>query len=201
MNSALSPLLEQIAATSIAEWIAVVLAIAYVVLAARESIWCWLAAFCSTAIYIWLFWQVTLPFQAVLNVYYMVMAVYGYWQWHRQPGESKAITSWPLIRHVTLIVIVSIAAGLLGYLAATQFNGEYLWLDAAINIFSVVTTIMVAHKVLQNWLYWFVINSAAAFLYWQSGLVLSSLLFMGYVVFSIYGYHQWKQQWVQQSAS
>ena len=87
----------------------------------------------------------------------------------------------------------------LGKLAATQFNSEYLWLDAAINVFSVATTFMVAHKILQNWIYWFVINTAAVFLYWQSGLILSACLFLGYVGFSVYGYNQWKQEWSEKS--
>ena len=56
MEQILSQLVEQIVATSLAEWLAVVLAIAYVLLAARQSAWCWLAALTSTAIYTWLFW-------------------------------------------------------------------------------------------------------------------------------------------------
>ncbi|MDC8831656.1 nicotinamide riboside transporter PnuC [Alteromonas gilva] len=185
----------QVAGTSLAEWLAVLLAIAYVLLAARQSAWCWMAAFISTAIYTWLFWQVTLPFQSALNIFYMIMAVYGYWQWHHQPGETRQVQSKPLRWHLLMVAALTVVAILLGKLAGTQFSGEYLWLDAAINVFSVATTFMVAHKILQNWIYWFVINSAAVFLYWQSGLVLSACLFLGYVGFSIYGYSQWRVQW------
>jgi nicotinamide mononucleotide transporter len=66
---------EQLAALSWLELIAVVLALAYVWLAARQNIWCWPCAFVSTGIYIWLFWQVSLPFHTLLNVYYLMMAV------------------------------------------------------------------------------------------------------------------------------
>ena len=195
MEQILSQLVEQIVATSLAEWLAVVLAIAYVLLAARQSAWCWLAALTSTAIYTWLFWQVALPFQSALNLFYMIMAVYGYWQWHHKPGEDKSVQSRSLSWHVLAVFGLTAVAVGLGKLAATQFNSEYLWLDAAINVFSVATTFMVAHKILQNWLYWFVINTAAVFLYWQSGLILSACLFLAYVGFSVYGYNQWKQEW------
>jgi len=195
MEQILSQLVEQIVATSLAEWLAVVLAIAYVLLAARQSAWCWLAALTSTAIYTWLFWQVALPFQSALNLFYMVMAVYGYWQWHHKPGEDKSVQSRSLSWHVLAVFGLTAVAVGLGKLAATQFSSEYLWLDAAINVFSVATTFMVAHKILQNWIYWFVINTAAVFLYWQSGLILSACLFLGYVGFSVYGYNQWKQEW------
>lgn len=199
MEQILSQLVEQIVATSLAEWLAVVLAIAYVLLAARQSAWCWLAALTSTAIYTWLFWQVALPFQSALNLFYMVMAVYGYWQWHHKPGEDKSVQSRSLSWHVFAVFGLTAVAVGLGKLAATQFNSEYLWLDAAINVFSVATTFMVAHKILQNWIYWFVINTAAVFLYWQSGLILSACLFLGYVGFSVYGYNQWKQEWSEKS--
>lgn len=195
MEQALTQFAQQVAATTPAEWLAVVLAIAYVLLAARQSAWCWLAALSSTAIYTWLFWQVALPFQSVLNFFYMVMAVYGYWQWHHKAGDEKPVQSWPLGWHVAAVAVLTVAAVALGKLASTQFNGDYLWLDAAINVFSVATTFMVAHKILQNWIYWFVINTAAVFLYWQSGLILSACLFLGYVGFSVYGYSQWKQEW------
>lgn len=69
MSAFFTEFLSQIAATSKLEWLAVVLAIAYVLLAAKQNSWCWLCAFASTAIYTWLFWQVTLPFQSMLNFF------------------------------------------------------------------------------------------------------------------------------------
>lgn len=194
MEAVFSLFLEQVANTSLIEWLAVILAIAYVLLAARQNVWCWPAAFISTALYTWLFWQVALPFQSALNVFYMAMAVYGYRQWHHDTGEEKPIVSWPLSRHMLIVVGLAIVTLGAERLVFGQISGEYVWLDAAINVFSVATTFMVAHKILQNWLYWFVINSAAVFLYWQSGLVLSACLFAGYVLFSVYGYQQWKKE-------
>lgn len=195
MNS----LLNQVLATSLAEWVAVVLAIAYVLLAARENAWCWLCAFVSTAIYTGLFWSVSLPFQSLLNAFYMIMAIYGYYQWQQGKGHSTAllIKRWPVIFHVTGIVSCIALAWLLSVVVASQFNSEHLQLDAAINVLSMLTTFMVAHKVLENWIYWFFINAAAAYLYWQTGLVLSSVLFLGYVGFSAYGYLTWYKQWKQ----
>ena len=95
MANFFSEFTSQIAATSLLEWVAVVLAIAYVLLAAKQNSWCWLCAFVSTAIYTWLFWQVTLPFQSALNFFYMIMAGYGYYQW------SKAVSYTHLRAHET----------------------------------------------------------------------------------------------------
>ena len=95
----------------------------------------------------------SLPFQSALNVFYMVMAVYGYWQWHHKARDNNQVVSWPFWLHALLVMVLAGVVVLLGKLAASQFNHEHLWLDAAVNVFSVVTTFMVAHKVLQNWVY------------------------------------------------
>ncbi|GEA06125.1 nicotinamide mononucleotide transporter [Alteromonas sp. KUL42] len=190
----------QIIATSLLEWVAVVLAMAYVLLAAKQSSWCWLCAFLSTAIYTWLFWQVTLPFQSALNFFYMIMAGYGYYQWAQgaEDGETKRVTHWPLLVHVAIVPAMILLAWGLSYLASSQFNSEHLLLDASINLLSVVTTFMVAHKILQNWVYWFFINIGSAYLYFQVGYVLSACLFMAYVGFSVFGYYQWRVQYKEQ---
>lgn len=192
---------EQIAATSLLEWVAVVLAIGYVLLAALQNSWCWLCAFVSTAIYTYLFWQVTLPFQSALNFFYMIMAVYGYYQWSKggSGSEKSAIIHWPWWVHSLLVPTLLLLAWGLSIMASSQFNSDFLLLDASINLLSVITTFMVAHKILENWVYWFFINIASAFLYFQVGYTLSACLFAGYVVFSIFGYYQWMMQYNKQS--
>jgi nicotinamide mononucleotide transporter len=202
VNGFFSDFISQIAATSPLEWVAVVLAIAYVWLAAKQNSWCWLCAFINTASYSWVFWQVTLPLQAALNLFYMAMAGYGYYQWSKGKGDAdeiKRVTSWPLWLHALIVPTMLLSAWGLSQIASSQFNSEYLLLDASINLLSVVTTFMVAHKILQNWVYWFFINLASAYLYLQVGYALSACLFLGYVGFSIFGYYQWFMQWKGQN--
>lgn len=201
MSASFSQFVEQIVATSLLEWLAVVLALAYVYLAAKQNSFCWLCAFASTAIYTWLFWQVTLPFQSALNVYYMVMAGYGYYKWGDVATGPQRVSTWPLYRHVLFITGALALAWLLSRGLDSQFNSDHLWLDASVHILSVVTTLMVAHKILENWLYWLGINIASAYLCFESGLVLSGCLFISYLGFSIYGYRQWRQEWKEQDGT
>ena len=80
-------LLAAVATLSPWESVAVALAIAYLLLAMRENILCWYCALASAAIYTVLFWDASLPMQSLLSVYYVGMAIYGWWQW-RRGGES-----------------------------------------------------------------------------------------------------------------
>ena len=79
-------------------------------------------------------------------------------------------------------------------------DADYLYLDAFITVFSVFTTVLVAHKVLENWLYWMVINSFAAYLYFAKDMHLTGILFIGYLGFAIYGYMSWQSNKTPQHA-
>ncbi|MAT52724.1 MAG: nicotinamide mononucleotide transporter [Porticoccaceae bacterium] len=177
------------------EGIAVVLAIAYLLLAMKESLWCWYCAFVSTAIYTVLFWEVSLLMESALNVFYMVMAVYGWWQWRRggERHQGVAIHRWPLSTHAVLIGIVLLISVGSGYWLTENTRAVWPYVDAFTTWASVVTTWMVAKKVIENWLYWIVIDSVSVFLYLDRGMYLTALLFVAYVVIVIFGYFSWRQ--------
>ena len=186
-------LLYQVYQQSVAEVIAVILAVAYVWLAAKQSIWCWPCALISTAIYIWIFWEVSLPFNSLLNSYYLVMAVYGWIKWRQIEQSSKMeIVSKSVTFHIVAIVLLFAAGTLIAKIVSFSFQGIYLYLDAIITVFSVFTTLLVAHKVLENWIYWIFINSFAAYLYLANNLILTGILFIAYVGFAFYGYFSWR---------
>ncbi|MGL4446589.1 nicotinamide riboside transporter PnuC [Shewanella sp.] len=176
------------------EAVAVVLAMAYLLLAMRASVWCWAAAFASTAIYTVLFWQVALLMESVLNVYYMAMALYGYWHWTKGGAHSQGVkvTTWPLVTHLKLIAITALVSLGIGHAMASYTQAAFPYLDSATSCFAVMTTYLVAKKVLENWLYWVVIDLVSIYLYLNKGLMLTSLLFVLYVGLAIMGYFLWR---------
>lgn len=199
MASLWSELVSQFSAQSWVELLAVVLALAYVWLAARQNIWCWPCAALSTGLYTWLFWEVSLPFQTLLNAYYLLMAIYGWMKWFQQQ-DHPVIQQWPLLRHVYWIAALAIISLILPHISGLFADTKLVYLDAFITVFSVFTTFLVAHKVLENWLYWIVINAFSAYLYAQSGLIMTACLFVFYMFFAVYGYHKWRIERNSQSA-
>ena len=124
------------------------------------------------------------------------MAVYGWQQWKKQESEHIPIQSWSMRKHlIRLFILTSIAFSMTAF-AGMWLDSKYLYLDAFITVFSVYTTLMVAHKVLENWLYWIIINSFACYLYFAKEMYLTGVLFIFYVLFAIYGYVNWRQQLV-----
>ncbi|TQV85570.1 nicotinamide riboside transporter PnuC [Aliikangiella coralliicola] len=198
MTEFFSLFFEQIIATSIWEWCAVILAIAYILLAVKESLWCWPAAFVSTAIYAILFFDVNLYMESLLNLYYLVMAIYGWYMWRfKTQGESvKPVVKWSLKVHLLLIAGISLLVFVSGFFLSEYTNQDFAYLDSFTTWFAVVTTYMVAQKVLENWLYWIVIDSISIYLYVQKGFALTAVLFFGYLVIAIFGWLKWKQHYL-----
>ena len=189
--------LAQLAAQSMLEVIAVVTAIGYVWLAARQNIWCWLCGGISTAIYTYLFWEVSLPFLVLLNGYYFAMAFYGAFRWSNAEHDHEPIEQWPLRKHLFYILVLFVATMLIIQLASLALDPEYLYLDAFITVFSVYATLMTAERVLENWLYWIVIDICAAYLYFEKGLALTGCLFAAYTLFAMYGYVEWRKSYLR----
>jgi nicotinamide mononucleotide transporter len=155
------------------ELAAVLLGVAYLLLAMRESLWCWYAALVSTALFLYLFWQVNLLMESALR---------------------------PLRNHLIATSLVLLAALISGTLLAQNTDAALPYLDSFTTWGSIVTTWMVARKILENWLYWLVIDSASIYLYLDRELYLTAALFAVYVVIVIFGYFQWLQHYRARSS-
>ena len=195
----MSDWLQSLLAQSMSPWeaVAVVFAIAYLLLAVKENILCWLFALLSTAIYTILFWDVSLLMESALNVYYMAMAVYGWQQWTRggsNGGGKHALAIRPMSgkQHVVVIAAIAILSLVSGYLLGEHSSAVWPYVDSFTTWASVITTYLVARKYLENWLYWIVIDTVSIPLYIDRGLNLTALLFVAYVVIAVIGYFKWR---------
>ena len=197
MTDFLSSALGEFHQNSLLELIAVVLAIAYLLLAVRQHIACWYAAFISTAIFLYVFWQVNLYMESGLQIYYLGMAVYGWWAWQRGRSEGKpglTISTWSLRQHLIVIAIVVVATFVSGtLLSGTEQRLGYL--DSFTTWGAVVATFMVTRKVLENWLYWIVIDSASLYLYFDRELYFTMILFLVYLVIIFFGFRNWLREY------
>ena len=183
------------------ETLAVVLGIGYLLLAMRESSLCWYCAFFSTALYVWIFGDVSLYMESALNVYYMAMAIYGWLQWQRGGADKSGvkIVRWTARQHILGVAIILAASVTSGYLLSSNTAAKLPYLDSFTTWGSVFTTIMVAQKVLENWLYWIVINSVSIYLYIDRGLDQTAAMFFLYLVLATIGFLTWKKAYDTQN--
>ena len=180
------------------DWIeptAVVLAIAYLLLAIKQNISCWFAAFFSSLLYFFVMYSAGLYMEAGLQIFYCVMAVYGWTQWRVSlPGNKKfLVKTWNRNQHIKAISLIFLLALASGWMLEKFTNAALPFIDSLTTWGAIVTTYMVAKRLLENWIYWFVIDSISVFLFYSRGLFLTSLLFFVYLIIIYFGYKSWTE--------
>ncbi len=199
MTELLSGVLQGWQLQSSIELLATLLALAYTVLAIRHSLWCWPAALLSTVLTLHIMVQSQLFTDALLQLYYAGMAIYGWLNWRRMTAQShgvpQTVVEWGGRQHLQLIAVTALAGLLLGYLMATYTSTDFAYLGAQISCFAIVSTWLVAKKVVSNWLYWVVIDAASIYMYLQKDLYFFSALFLMYTVIATMGYLAWRSSY------
>ncbi len=188
------------------ELAAVVFAVAYLLLAIRENPWCWLFAFLSTAIYTVLFHDVSLLMDSALNVYYMAMAVFGWYQWTHggardtDSGASHVLSIQSLSKrqHGLILTSIILASAFSGFMLSEYSSAVWPYVDSFTTWASVITTYLVTQKYLQNWLYWIVIDAVSVPLYLERSLNLTALLFVFYIIIAVAGYLNWRRHYLEE---
>lgn len=178
---------------SIIESLAVFFSILYVMLATQESIWCWAAAAISVSLYIYICFFAQLYAETGLQIFYLCMALYGYYNWNKKE-QSLQISEWSVSKHLVTLILGTMLTFLTGFWLATYTNAKMPIIDSFTTVFSIFATYMVTKKVLGNWLYWIVINTVSVYLYYSRGLHLTSLLFIAYTILAIFGYFSWRKK-------
>jgi nicotinamide mononucleotide transporter len=182
---------------SLAEAAGFALAVLMVVCSIKELHWSWPLAIASSVLYFFVFQDSQLYGEAVLQIVFVVLALWGWWQWLRpsllksqgsdiqrmspRAGWQTAITAlalWPLVafflQHLT--------------------DSDVPWWDGFVTALSLVGQYLLGRKYLENWLIWIVVNGVSIGLFAYKGLWLTVLLYVIFLVMSGIGWRTWLQK-------
>jgi nicotinamide mononucleotide transporter len=193
----LAQLLTQIQNQSLLDWTVTATALVYVLLAARNNPWCWVWGAISCSLWAYAsFYIYQLYSDAVLQVFYVIMAGVGIYQWRRggEQGEQLPIRQTPARMH-GFVIGGSLVAGILLGTFFNQFGqAAATYYDALTTTFSIAATLLLVARFRENWLYWIVIDLAYANLYYSRGAVLFALLMGVYTAIAYFGYRNWRRE-------
>lgn len=190
------PVVEAARSLHFAEVLAVALGLVYVVLAARGSRWCWPPGVLSCALWAWAtFALYDLWLDALLQLFYVGMGVWGWYQW--RPGEGgmpvRPIRAMSAGEHLRVWAVGLPAALLFGWLFDAYTPAAATWLDAFTTVFAVLATWLVVQKKLENWLYWMLVDGLYVYLYARQGAWLFMLLMGIYLLIALSGWLRWRR--------
>ena len=187
----------------IIEGVGAALAIAYLLLALKQNKLCWFAWIASSILYLYVMYQAGLYMESLLQVFYLCMGFYGLSQWTKtiNNNQNTYVDLWSIGNHIFAISLVIALSFLSGILLSNFSNAALPFIDAFTTWGAIMASYMVAKKILENWIYWFVIDFISVFIFASRGLYFTSALFVTYLVIIYFGYKSWSKIRLNQNES
>jgi nicotinamide mononucleotide transporter len=165
--------------------------------AKKDHIWVFPTGLVSTFIYAYLLWKWDLLGDSMINVYYFVMSIYGWYHWTRKKGDVEefpisVITNKEKII-AFIIFVLTLVFVIIVYLYFGKFTSWYSYVDTFLTAIFFVGMWLMAKRKIENWIFWIVGDFISIPLYFSKGLIFTSLQFLVFTIVAIYGYLEWKK--------
>ena len=181
------------------EIIGTVLGVIGVGLMIRQQLWGWLVGLVQVGIYAWVFYGAKLYSDTILQFFFFMIQVYGWWHWSRRstpgssPQEALPVTQLSPMARAGWVAVGAGLTVVWGWGMHRLTDATLPWWDAFILIFSLIAQWLQARKNLECWLGWLLVNTVAVGVYWVKDLRLTSGLYLIFWLMSLWGWREWRQ--------
>lgn len=187
----------------------------YVFLEIRQNIWLWPVGIITSAVYIWVFFISKIYADMSLQVYYLVISIFGWYWWtkgvrRRTPGtgqeeqmqvsagseaENKQlkVTRLKLSTGIVLAGVFVLLYGLMWIILTRLTDSPVPVRDSFITSLSIIATWMLARKIYEHWYLWIAVNFVSAVLFFTRGLYPTVMLYIVYGTMSFAGLLEWRK--------
>ena len=195
-NSFIQLFWNQLVQTSFLEWLGTITGFLCVYLAAKQHILNWPVSIISVIAYAVLFYDYKLYGDAVLQIYFLGTAIYGWYYWlKREEQHEKPVASLSGGSYIAVIVAVGILSVVLGAFLDRYTNSDVPYIDGACTATSFVAQFLMTRKVLQNWILWIIVDACYVPLYLYKELALTAVLYSLFLVLATIGFIDWRRTW------
>ncbi|WP_316805178.1 nicotinamide riboside transporter PnuC [Pedobacter nototheniae] len=184
----------QILQTSLIEWLAVGFGVSEVLLAKRNNIWLYPTGIISICLSMFLLLKVNLYAETLLNIYYLVMSIYGWIIWKKRKEDHGVQISWSSKKDLTIALIISIVGFGFLYLILKRFtNSDVPIWDAFVSSTAWAGMWLLAKRKIENWIFLNISNLVAIPLFIHKKLAMFAVLTTILFIVAIFGFIDWKK--------
>lgn len=167
----------------------------------RASIYLWITSIIMPAIYLYVYYQAGLYADFGINIYYLVIALYGWLAWRynfslrgkRADSNELSISHINQLTFLRLFLLFLAAWAVISYILIHFTNSTVPFTDAFTTALSIVGMYMLARKYIEQWWVWLVVDVVSSALYIYKELYFTAVLYALYAIIAIFGYRKWKQ--------
>ena len=175
----------------------VVTGILYVILEVRQNRLLWPLGLLTSATYVYIFFNGKFYADMGLQVYYVLISIYGWYYWSRG-GERSGSGELPVVRgnrkHLFILSLIFAVSWIGIYILLNSLTDSTVPLgDSFTTALAIVATWMLARKIIEHWFLWIVANLVSIALYIYKGLYPTAILYVVYTAMAVYGYLEWKK--------
>lgn len=180
------------------ELLGAIFGFAYIFLSIKQNIWCWPVGLITSALYIYVFFVSKFYADMGLQVYYLIVSVYGWYHWMFGSKSKKTDDLKVSTINFKLGIYLFIANGILflviSYILVNYTDSVVPYWDAFTTAASFVATWMLARKMIEHWIIWVVVDFVSLGLYLVKGLYPTVILFAIYTFMAVLGYIEWRKE-------
>jgi len=178
------------------ELLGAILGITYIFFSIRQNILTWPTGLLTSALYTVVFYRSKLYADMSLQVYYVVISIYGWYFWVKgtNTGKNGSVPVRKTGKHLwfKLIIIAIVIYGIILYILKLT-DSDIAYLDSMTTALSIVATWMLAKKYIEHWIIWIFVDLFSAGMYIYKNLWPTVILFLVYTVMAYLGYVEWKK--------
>lgn len=182
------------------ELLGAILGFAYIVFSIRQNILTWPVGLLTSVLYVWVFFDSRLYADMGLQMYYVVISIYGWYEWlygSKTNGKTELkISRLTLKLGLNLIAISFLIFFLIWFILKNYTDSNVPMADALATALSIVATWMLARKILEHWLVWIFVDAFSIGLFWYKDLHPTVILFFIYTIMAFGGFIEWKKEFI-----
>jgi nicotinamide mononucleotide transporter len=179
------------------EVIAIFFGLLSVWFAKKDNIWVFPTGIINTAIYVYLLWKWSLLGDMMINFYYVIMSIYGWYNWTRKKDnvvQFKISRMNSYEKKVSVVIFVlTIGFVLAVYTFFDKFTHWTSYVDTLVTGIFFVGMWLMARRKIENWILWIVGDIISIPMYFVKGYSFTSIQYLIFTIIAIFGYLEWKR--------
>ena len=196
MQIVLQSLWHDLAATTLLEYFAVIFGILSVWFASRENIWVYPTGIINVGLFVYIFIIAHIYAQSVLQVYYLIMSIYGWYNWVHHPSSegNTAITRLDVKGWLLVIGLTAFGTFVIYIVLKRYTDSTVPFLDGFTTAISFVAMWLMAIKKVENWICWIVGDSILIVLSISQHLAFTSIQYLVFLGLAVSGWIEWNKK-------
>ena len=180
---------------------AAIFGLIYVLLAARQNFFCWMAGIANVLIFAWIFFNSKIYANMSLQIIYLIISIYGLYVWmSKKPNVAVKISKMDNSYRLLMVVFISILTAI-SYLILSNTNSTTLFVDSFTAAAGLIATWMQARKYIENWLFFIPTDIILTIMFYTQELYVTSALFAIYTLIAIGAYFNWLKMYKKEQAN